>query len=240
MKPDICLSFKKLLAAFSGFSLAVSAQTLTITTGVQTYNALTNISVTMTGHCELHLTTTTNPIPGCTINLNSPDAWFFLPNIRPSVVSASYLDQVLVSGATAVAGGNCRLTECAMGSVIIPQSPGFTPLQVFSGPNFVGTSAQFGVYTYYNTIAALGAMYQNISSFILKRGYMAAFAQNASGTGASQIYVAQDSDLFVGVMATNLDHQCSFVRVLPWRYTAKKGWGGSSLITNTAPLWSYD
>jgi len=44
----------------------------------------------------------------------------------------------------------------------------------------------------------------------------------------------------LGVMVTNLYHNCSFVRVLPWRYTAKKGFGGSSLITNTSPLWTYD
>jgi hypothetical protein len=30
------------------------------------------------------------------------NAWFFLPNLRPSVVSASYLSQVQVNGAAAV------------------------------------------------------------------------------------------------------------------------------------------
>jgi autotransporter-associated beta strand protein len=234
------LSLTFWLAIFAAFPLTAVTQTLTISNGVQTFSALTNTTVTMTGHCELHLTAMTNPMPGCTLNLNSPDSWIFLPNIPPSVVSSSYLGQVLVNGTTAVAGGNCQLTECAMGSVVIPQSPSFTPLQIFSGPNFVGAAAQFSVYTYYNTVAALGAMYQNIGSFILKRGYMATFAQYANGTGRSQVYVAQDSDLYLGVMVTNLYHNCSFVRVLPWRYTAKKGFGGSSLITNTSPLWTYD
>jgi autotransporter-associated beta strand protein len=240
MRFQISLSLKSLLSLFVALPLVAASQTLTITSGVQTYIALTNTTVTMTGHCELHLTATNNPMPGCTLNLNSPDSWIFFSNIPPSVVSASYLGQLLVNSASAVAGSNCQLTECGMGSVIIPQPSSFTPLQVFSGPNLVGPSAQFGVYTYYNTPSALGAMYQNISSFTLKRGYMATFAQNANGTGASQVYIAQDSDLSVGLMASNLIDQCSFVRVFPWRYTVKKGWGGGTLITNTSPLWSYD
>ena len=84
-------------------------------------------------------------------------------------------------------------------------------------------------------------MYRNIGSFTLKRGYMATFAQNADGTGVSQVYIAQDGDLAVNVMPTNLNHQSSFVRVFPWRYTAKKGWGGSDGASNiTGPLWWYD
>jgi autotransporter-associated beta strand protein len=230
------------LAASVVLPVAASAQTLTITNGVQTYASLTNTTVTMSNHCELRVTATNNPIPGCTINLTSADAWFFLPNIRPSVVSANYLAQVKVNGVAAVAGSNCRLDQYAMGAVIIPQSPSFTPLQVFSGQNFLGTSAQLGLYTYYNTTAALGAMMDNISSFKLKRGYSATFAQNADGTGVSQVFVAQDGDLEIGVLSTNLDHLCSFVRVFPWRWTGKKGWAGAADSTGTMvdPLWSYD
>lgn len=224
--------------------LLAAAQTLTMTNGIQTYTALTNTTVTMTGHCELRITATTNPVPGCIINLTntSTDAWLFFPNIRPSVVSAYYLSQVKVNGAAAVAGSNCRLDQYAMGSVIIPQAPSYMPMTVFSGQNFLGTSASFALYTYYTTTAALGAMYRNISSFRLKRGYAATFAQNADGTGASKVYVAQDADLEIGVMATNLDHQCGFVRVFPWRWTGKKGWVGG-IISSTAlidPLWNYD
>src|SRR5579871_6672968 len=129
------------------FPLITTAQTLNIANGVQTYPSLANTTVTMTGRCELHVTNAANPIPGCVINLNSPEAWFFLQNVRPSAVSANYLPQILINGAAAVPGSNCRLDQYAMGSVIVPQSPSFTPLQVFSGPNFIGASAQLGLYT---------------------------------------------------------------------------------------------
>lgn len=240
MIPNIRISLKFLLATLGFFPLVSAAQTLTITNGIQTYSALTNTTVTMSGHGELHLTANNNPMAGCTINLNSPDAWVLLPNIRPSVVSAGYLGQFLVNGAAAVLNTNIRVVEYAMGTVVIPHSPSITPLQSFSAPDFLGASTNLALYTYYNTSAALGVFNQNIRSFRLKRGYMATLAQNADGTGASQVFVAQDADLDVGFLSANLNQPISFVRVFPWRWTAKKGWGGSTVISNTAPLWWYD
>jgi autotransporter-associated beta strand protein len=235
------LASKLTLAVIVLFPLLTTGQTLTLTNGTTTYVALTNTTVTMTGRTELKITAASNPIPGCLIHLNSSTAWFFLPNIRPSTVISTYLGQLRVNGANAIADSNVRVVPYAMGTVVIPHAPSFLPLQVFSGQNFLGASANFGIYTYYNTSAALGAMNRNISSFKLKRGYSATFAQNADGTGASKVYIAQDADLEVGVMATNLERQCSFVRVFPWRWTGKKGWddvaGENSLIK---PLWFYD
>jgi autotransporter-associated beta strand protein len=241
--PRNCFVRAIFLALLFGLPLSVAAQTLTITNGIQIYGTLTNTTVTMTGRCELRVMATNNPISGSIINLNSSNAWFFLPNIRPSAVSASYLSQVFVNGVAAVAGSNCRLEDYVMGSVIIPQAPSFTPLQIFSGPNFLGASSQLGLYTYY-TNTALGALNRNIGSFRLKRGYMATLAQNTDGTGASEVFVAQDGDLEVGVLSASLNRPVSFVRVFPWRWTAKRGWddtsglGGDGAVIK--PYWFYD
>lgn len=70
------------LGAATLFPRSAFAQTLSLSNGVHTYVALTNFTVTMTGRCELRITATANPIPGCIIHLNSPDAWFILANIR--------------------------------------------------------------------------------------------------------------------------------------------------------------
>jgi len=220
-------------------SLGATAQTLTLTNGIQKYSALTNTTVTMTGRSELHLTTTNNPISGCTINLNSADAWVLLPNIRPSVVQASYLSQFFVNGVAAALNTNVRLSEYAMGTMVIPHSSSITPLQIFSGPNFLGVSTNLALYTYY-TNNVLGVFNRSVGSFRLKRGYMATFAQNADGTGASQVFIAQDGNLDVGLLGANLGQPVSFVRVFPWRWIAKKGFGGGSQISNTAPPWWYD
>jgi len=127
-----------LSAAASLLPLLATGQTLTITNGIQTYSTLINTTVTMAGHCELHVTGTNNPIAGSIINLNSSDAWVLLPNIRPSVVQASYLGQFLVNGVAATLNTNIRLSEYAMGTMLIPHSSSIRPLQAFSGPIFSG------------------------------------------------------------------------------------------------------
>ncbi len=213
-----------LAAAFCTlFAQAARAQTLNITNGVQVYASLASTTVTMTGRCELRVTNAASPISGCLINLNSTDAFFVLHNIKPSVVVSTYLSQVRISGASAVADGNCRVVQYGQsGTVVIPHSSSFQPLQVFSGPNFTGTSASLGKYVYY-TGTGLGAMNGTISSFKLKRGYLATFAQSPSGGGLSKCYVAQDGDVEVSVLPANLDNNVRFVYVLPWRWESKKG-----------------
>jgi len=199
------------------------AQTLSITNGVQTYNALTNTTVTMTGNCELRIAASANPIPGCLIHLNSTDAWLRFDGIMPTTVVASYLSQVRVNGATATADGNVRVVQYgAAGTMVIPHPASFQPLQVFSGPNFTGSSTFLSQFVYYKG-ASLGVMNGTISSFKLKRGYMATLAQSESGTGLSKNYVAQDGDVEVSVLPGAFENSVRFVYIQPWRWVAKKG-----------------
>lgn len=218
--------------------LVSHGQTLTITNGIHTYSTLSSTVVTMTGRSELHLTSAANPIPGTQINLDSSDAWLFLLNIPPSTVTSTYLGQVQVNGAAAVSGSNVRVVQYAVGTAVIPHTPTYTPLEVFSGNHLTGNSTQLGLYTYY-TDSGLGAMDNAISSFRLKRGYMATFAQQANGAGVSKVYVAQDGDLNVSMLPADLDDAVSFVRVFPWRWTGKKGWSGAKEPL-VEPVWHYD
>src|ERR1039457_959917 len=97
--------------AVISLSLMAGAQTITFSNGVQKYGSLTNTTVNMSGKCELWATNSSAPLSGCTINLNSVDAWLFLPGVKPSVVASTYLSQVLVSGARAAADSNCRVGQ---------------------------------------------------------------------------------------------------------------------------------
>jgi autotransporter-associated beta strand protein len=223
-----------LLSAF----FTASAQTLTITNRVQIYSGLTNTIVTMTGRCELRLTATNTPLSGCTINLNSVDSFLVLPGIKPSVVVSTYLSQVKISGAAAVADSNCRVVEYAMGAIVLPHSSSFQPLTVFRAPYLNGTSLSLSQYTYYKS--GLGALYANISSFRLKRGYMAVFAQAENGTGISKTYVAQDGDMEVSVLPPEFNHSVRFVYVTPWRWSAKKGIAGDPGISQLNIRWDYN
>ncbi|HZO84839.1 MAG TPA: glycosyl hydrolase [Verrucomicrobiae bacterium] len=231
-------AFRAWLAAAGLLPVLAGGQTLSISNGIHTYTALTNTTVVLTGRCELRITAASNPFPGCVIHLNSPDAWLLLPNIRPAVVAPSYLSSLRVNGANAVSGGNVRVDDFAMGTVVVPHAPSFRALQVFDAQNLLGASTNFGNYTYY-TNASLGAFDRAIRSFRLKRGYMATFAQRDDGGGASQVFVAQDGDLEAGALATNLDRSVRFVRVFPWRWTSKKGWAGD-VESRVNPHWNYD
>jgi len=212
-----------LLLPFVSAPWALNAQSLIITNGVQKYGSLASTTVTLSNRCELWVTNSATPLSGCIINLNSVDAWLFLPGVKPSVVVSTYLGQVRVSGAGAVADNNVRVVQHgSVGTVVIPHSALFQPLQVFSGPNFTGASSSLSQYNYYKG-TGLGAMNGAISSFKLKRGYMATLAQNESGTGISRNYVAQDGDMDVSVLPGAFDDSIRFVYVQPWRWVAKKG-----------------
>ena len=116
----------------------------------------------MSGKCELWITNSALPFPGCTINLNSIDAWLFLPGIKPSaVVGSTYLSQVRVNGATATADNNVRVAQYGQnGSIVIPHASNFQPLTVFTGAEFTGPPTQYGQWTYYK-----GSAIANVSSF---------------------------------------------------------------------------
>ncbi len=198
------------------------AQTLTLDNTIQTYSTLANTTATLTGRSELRITGSTTPLTNCTIHLNSVDSWLLMTKTAPSAVNSTYLGQIRVNGAAAVVNTNCRIVEYGDGTVVIPQSSTFTPLQVFTGPYFTGTSTNLSNYTAY-TDANLGIHANNISSFKLKRGYTCTLASNANGTGTSKNYVAQEGDLEISLLPGSLDDTVSFIRVFPWRWISKKG-----------------
>lgn len=216
-----------------------SANTWNISGGIHTQTVLTNKNVTLTGHSELHLTGSGKPIDGCRVNLNSPDSWLFLEHIRPSVVYSTIMDKIFVNGAPAVNGINVRVAEYAMGTVIIPQPSDYKPLQLFRKPQFRGKSMLIDPYTYYdNTV--MGEFTKGIASFKLKRGYMVTFAQKPDGGGISRIYIAQDGDINVGTLPSDLKNSIQFIRVFPWQWIGKKGWCGGDPDLLVDPLWWYN
>ena len=124
-----------------------------------------------------------------------------------------------MNGAAAVADSNVRVVQYGQnGAVVIPQPSTFQPLTVFTQPQFGGAPTSYSQWTYYT-----GNGITNISSFKLKRGYQAVFAQSADGANYSKCYVAQDGDLEIGVLPATLDKQVQFIYVTPWRWTSKKG-----------------
>lgn len=206
---------------------------------VRTFGTLNWTEVTMTGQSELRITGAGNPLHGSIVHLNSDDAWLLLTNVAPSAVNAAFLKQVRVNGAPAVLGTNVRVVQYELGTVVIPHAADFEPLEAFSLPHFEGASKTFGQYTYYDSAGELGVVASNISSFKLKRGYMATISNQPNGSGWSQVFVAQDSDLDVAVLPEGLDNNVQYVYVVPWRWVSKKG--SSDLAPETLnAAWHYN
>ena len=221
-----CRTAVLLVAVWVWWAAAASAAALEITDRSLTLALLSDTTVTLSGRAELHLTGTGDPMAGCVIHLNSPDAWLFLREIRPFTVNGSFLGRIRVNGVNANTATNVRVVQHGVGSVVIPHGPSIRPLTIHSERRFEGNSATLPLHTYHNN-ANLGALAGNVRSFRLKRGYMATMARNEDGTGPSRVFIAQDDDLDVTEMPAGLGHSVRFIRVFPWRWVAKKGWAGA-------------
>jgi hypothetical protein len=223
-------------------ALTTNAQTLSLHDAVRTLTTLTNTTVTLSGRAELRITGTGNPISGSVIDLTSPDAWLLMTSIAPSQVASTFLSRVRVNGAIAVRDWNVRVVQYAEGTVVIPQGPEFSPLQLFNSRFFTGPSRRLNSFVEYDE-ASLGSMASTLGSFKLKRGYMATFAEQENGAGTSRCYVAQDGDLEVGLLPATFQTNTHYIRIFPWRWAAKKGIAGnieSDLNVSWVYNWNLD
>jgi hypothetical protein len=197
--------------------------------GVVAYPSLLNLSVTVSGKTSLHLTGAT-PLTNSSVDLASDSSWLFFDNVKPSLVISRWLSKVSVNGAEANNGQNVRVDIYGAGAVVIPNGVAAASgaLEVFTKPNFGGSSKKYGVNTY-NT--GLDTLNNAIRSFKLKHGYMATLANNTDGTGYSRVFIADSGDLEVSAMPKGLDATVSYIRVFRWKWVSKKGWcqtGGSA------------
>ena len=159
-----------------------------------------------------------------TVNFISDSAWLILDGVLPSVAISTYFSYITVNGQPAVNNVNIRVTNYLRGCVIMPHASNHEALTLYKDEGFAGNEMKCFSYKYYKS-ADLGGFDNTISSFKLKKGYMATFAQNENGTGYSKVFIAEKDDLEISTLQLGLNNLVSFVRVFPWRYTDKKGFG---------------
>ena len=166
-----------------------------------------------------------------TVNLTSDSGWLILDGVPPTQVMMSYLSSILVNGQPATNNVNLRVTNYLQGSVIIPHTPNFEALTLYKDAGYSGDQMKCIPLKYYKT-PELGTFDNTVTSFKLKKGYMATFAQNENGTGFSKVYIADQNDIEITSLPLGLNNLISFVRVFPWRYTGKKGFGSGFVDFN--------
>ena len=184
---------------------------------------------------DIHITANTSPIQGTTtntkINLGSDRTWLILDNILPTEVISSYLKYVTINGKKASNGSNCRVAIYLNGAAVIP-----TP----SAPMICQST--MGEFTLSATNHSnLSKKANTITSFTLRRGYMATVASGTSGSGYSRVFVADHADLEIELPMA-LAKRVSSVNIKPWPYLSKKGMGnkkGSSGIDKLRANWFW-
>lgn len=196
------------------------------------YCRLNNKSIDRSDAIDIHITANDNPILGTTtINLGSDRTWLIFDNILPSTVVSSYLKYVKINGVKAANGTNCRVAIFLNGAAVIPLPK---PVMSCSGTNGDFTLAV-------GNHSDLATKSNTMTSFVLRRGYMATVASGTKGSGYSRVYVADHADLTV-TLPKALSKRVSSVNVKNWQYLSKKGWsntGGASGGTNLHASWFW-
>lgn len=227
------------------FSNTVKAQnsrtTITPAAGEFTVASYVDKELILNEKTRIHITAANakTALVNSVVQLNTIDSWVYFDNIRPQVVIDSLLSFFTINSNAAVNSTNARVSIYKHGAVIIPHSPQFQPLKVYSDQNFKGDSTSYSLFTFNKT---LGIFDNKIRSFKLKRGYMVTLANTSDGTGYSRVFIADDADLDLAVLPDLLDRKISFIRVLRWEWPSKKGWAGSDFnqYTKTQSTWRYD
>jgi Glycosyl hydrolase catalytic core len=117
----------------------------------------------------------------------------------------------------------------------------FAQLVIYGGTAQTGNSATCNTGTIYKGASIPGMLNDEISSIQLQQGYMATLAENEDGSGASYTFIAATSNIAVN-LSIFLDNKVSFIRVLPFRNTLKKGIGyqNNAVIDQLNVSWFYD
>jgi hypothetical protein len=203
---------------------------------VETVNTVAE-SRAITDTIDFHITSIQSSIDKNTIiDIKNADAWIFFDNVKPSEVIKLYSKNILINGKTLDITKNARIAIYRQGAVIIPQGIDDEALTLYEKSDYQGRTETFHPNFYYtnhpdtlcpNTMIQPFSLDNESQSFILKRGYMATFANEPNGLGYSRIYIADDHDIRIPKMPEFLKGKISFIRVIRWQYTSKKGWCGS-------------
>lgn len=213
---------------------------ISLTRGTRELDRVEDCRYVLRGSSTLILQADDQPIRNGEVHLDSEDAVLIIEKLRPTAVRDQLLAMLHINGEIAKLDYNVRLTPYVNGTLVQPHGKDYQPLTTYSETRYKGEGRSFSQHKYYKA-KELGEDNDRINSFVLKRGYMATFAANQDGTGESKVYIARDRDLKVSQLPSGLREEVSFVRVFPWRWTAKKGYGGKyQSAVKLDSNWRYD
>ena len=184
------------------------------------YCQLNNKEIDRSDAVDIHITSNDNPILGSSsVNLGSDRTWLIFDNIIPSKVISTYLKYVSINGVAAKNGTNCRVAIYLNGAAVIP-----LPEVAMTCD---GTEGEFTLAVGNHKDLSEVEQSNTMTSFTLRRGYMATLACGTNGSWYSRVFVADHADQVV-TLPNALTKRVTSVNIKPWQYLSKKGWGNTS------------
>ena len=175
---------------------------------------------------------------GLSITFESNNTWIRLNNVKTSTAYYNYSDNFFDENQVLSYPETLRIDNYYQnGSIIRPHNDNSSYLTVFSENNFNGEFGNIFNNNVYLDESIPNGLNNDISSFILKKGYMATFAENNDGTGNSKVFIASEEDIIIDELSEYLNNRISFIRVLPWNWVSKKGTAGDIQYMNND--WFY-
>ena len=175
---------------------------------------------------------------GLSITFESNKSWIRLNNVEPYTAYYNYSDNFFQDNQVLSYPETLRIDNYYQsGSIIRPHNDNSSYLTVFSENNFNGEFGNIFSNDVYLDESIPNGLNNDISSFILKKGYMATFAENNDGTGNSKVFIASEGDIIIDELSEYLNNRISFIRVLPWNWVSKKGTAGDIQYINND--WFY-
>ena len=175
---------------------------------------------------------------GLSITFESNNTWIRLNNVKTSTAYYNYSDNFFQENQVLSYPETLRIDNYYQnGSIIRPHNDNSSYLTVFSENNLNGEFGNIFNNNVYLDESIPNGLNNDISSFILKKGYMATFAENNDGTGNSKVFIASEEDIIIDELSEYLNNKISFIRVLPWNWVSKKGTAGDIQYMNND--WFY-
>ena len=175
---------------------------------------------------------------GLSITFESNKTWIRLNNVKTSTAYYNYSDNFFQENQVLSYPETLRIDNYYQnGSIIRPHNDNSSYLTVFSENNLYGEFGNIFNNNVYLDESIPNGLNNDISSFILKKGYMATFAENNDGTGNSKVFIASEGDIIIDELSEYLNNKISFIRVLPWNWVSKKGTAGDIQYMNND--WFY-
>ena len=175
---------------------------------------------------------------GLSVTFESNKSWIRLNNVEPFTAYYYYSDNFFQENQALSYPESLRIDNYYQnGSVVRPNHDNSSNLTVFSENNFNGEFGNISNSDVFTDESIPSNLNNNISSFKLKKGFMATFAENNDGTGNSKVFIASKDDIVIDELSDYLNNKISFIRVLPWNWVSKKGTAGDIQYMNNN--WFY-